>query len=139
MDTRNFTGQLAYLDRRLHDPDRLEILTVLSQCEQADVLFLRRITRFPGEKLSFQLAKLARTGWIEIEERFEEARNLVRLSGEGRQTIESYWARREASPEGRPPAAAERGSPAAPEPAEGRATRFGLTVYQGGRMKRSDR
>ena len=135
-------GQLAYLNRRIHDPDRLAILTALSECEQADFQFLHRITGFTEGKLSFQLSKLERAGLVEIEERFVETRSLVRLTDAGRQTIEIYQAeeglsRRELCP----PAAAEGRSGAVPAPgtAEGRATRFGLTVYEGGRKKRSDR
>ena len=36
--------QLANLDRMVHDPARLAILTALSACERADFLFLLRIT-----------------------------------------------------------------------------------------------
>lgn len=134
-------GQLAYLNRRFHDPDRLAILTALSECGQADVLFLHRITGLPEGKLFFQLSKLERAELIEVEERFTHTRSLVRLSDAGRQAIEGYWAGKEASP-GEPRLAAVGYRPdAAPGPgiAEGRATRFGFTVYQGGRMKRSDR
>jgi DNA-binding transcriptional ArsR family regulator len=140
METRDL-GQLAYLNRRFHDPDRLTILTALSECEQADVLFLHRITGFPEGKLFFQLSKLERAGLVEVEERFTETRSFVRLSDAGRQAIESYWAGKEASL-GEPRLAAVECPPDAasgPGIAEGRATRFGFTVYQGGRMKRSDR
>ncbi|HYO15520.1 MAG TPA: transcriptional regulator [Thermoanaerobaculia bacterium] len=142
METRNLGGQFAYLNRRVHDPDRLAILTALSVCEQADLRFLQRITGFTGETLSFPLSKLEKAGLVEIEERFVDIRSLVRLTAAGRQTIEIYQAeeglsRRELCP----PAAAEGRSGAVPAPgtAEGRATRFGLTVYEGGRKKRSDR
>lgn len=139
METRQ--GQLAYLNRRVHDPDRLAILTALAECEQADVLFLQRITGLLEGKLSFPLSKLEKAGLVEIEERFVETRSLVRLSDAGRQTIECYQAEEGASsPELRPPAAAGERADAVREPgiAEGRATRFGFTVYQGGRNKRRD-
>lgn len=131
-------GQLAYLNRRFHDPDRLAILTVLSECEQADFQFLRRITGLPGEKLFFQLSKLERAGLVEVEERFTETRSFVRLSDAGRQAIESYWAGKEASPGEHPLVAAERRTDTVPRPeiADGRGTRYGFTVYQGGRESR---
>jgi DNA-binding HxlR family transcriptional regulator len=140
METRNLGGQFAYLNRRVHDPDRLAILTALSECEQTDFQFLHRITGFTEGKLSFQLSKLERVGLVEVEERFVETRSLVRLTDAGRQTIEIYQAeeglsRRELCP----PAAAGGSAVPAPGAAEGRATRFGLTVYEGGRKKRSDR
>jgi DNA-binding PadR family transcriptional regulator len=141
METRDL-GQLAYLNRRFHDPDRLAILTVLSKCEQAGFLFLERITGLTGESLLVPLSKLQKGGLIEIEERFEETRSRVRLSDAGRQMIESYWAGKEASPADPRLTAVERRADAVPGPdiADGRATRFGFTVYQGGgRKKWSDR
>ena len=85
--------QLASLDRRVHDPARLAILTALSACERADFLFLQRITGLTKGNLSSHLSKLEEAGLVEIEKRFVEKKTqtLVRLSGDGRQAIESYW------------------------------------------------
>jgi DNA-binding MarR family transcriptional regulator len=85
--------QLANLDRRVHDPARLAILTALSACERADFLFLQRITGLTKGNLSSHLSKLEEAGLIEIEKRFVEKKTqtLVRLTGSGRQAIESYW------------------------------------------------
>jgi DNA-binding transcriptional ArsR family regulator len=85
--------QLANLDRRVHDPARLAILTALSACERADFLFLQRITGLTKGNLSSHLTKLEEVGLIEIEKRFVEKKTqtLVRLSDEGRQTVASYW------------------------------------------------
>lgn len=85
--------QLANLDRRVHDPARLAILTALSACERADFLFLQRITGLTKGNLSSHLSKLEEAGLIEIEKRFVEKKTqtLVRLTDGGRQTIESYW------------------------------------------------
>ncbi len=85
--------QLANLDRRVHDPARLSILTALSACERADFLFLQRITGLTKGNLSSHLSKLEEAGLVEIEKRFvnKKTQTLVRLSGAGRQTIETYW------------------------------------------------
>lgn len=85
--------QLANLDRRVHDPARLSILTALSACERADFLFLQRITGLTKGNLSSHLSKLEEAGLVETEKRFvnKKTQTLVRLSGEGRETIESYW------------------------------------------------
>jgi DNA-binding transcriptional ArsR family regulator len=85
--------QLANLDRRVHDPARLAILTALSACERADFLFLLRITGLTKGNLSSHLSKLEEAGLVEIEKRFVEKKTqtLVRLSDDGRRTIESYW------------------------------------------------
>jgi len=85
--------QLANLDRRVHDPARLSILTALSACERADFLFLQRITGLTKGNLSSHLSKLEEAGLVEIEKRFVEKKTqtLVRLTDPGRQTIEGYW------------------------------------------------
>ncbi len=85
--------QLANLDRRVHDPARLSILTALSACERADFLFLQRITGLTKGNLSSHLSKLEEAGLVETEKRFvnKKTQTLVRLTGEGRGTIESYW------------------------------------------------
>jgi DNA-binding transcriptional ArsR family regulator len=85
--------QLANLDRRVHDPARLSILTALSTCERADFLFLLRITGLTKGNLSSHLSKLEEAGLVEIEKRLvnKKTQTLARLSGAGRQTIEGYW------------------------------------------------
>jgi DNA-binding transcriptional ArsR family regulator len=85
--------QIASLDRRIHDPARLAILTALSACERADFLFLLRITGLTKGNLSSHLSKLEEAGLVEIEKRFVEKKTqtLVRLSDAGRQSIETYW------------------------------------------------
>ena len=85
--------QIASLDRRIHDPARLAILTALSACERADFLFLLRVTNLTKGNLSSHLSKLEEAGLIEIEKRFMEKKSqtLVRLSDAGRGAIESYW------------------------------------------------
>ncbi len=85
--------QLANLDRRVHDPARLAILTALSACERADFLYLQRITGLTKGNLSSHLSKLEEAGLIEIEKGFvgKKTQTLVRLSGDGRRTLDSYW------------------------------------------------
>lgn len=85
--------QLANLDRTVHDPARLAILTALSACERADFLFLQRLTGLTKGNLSSHLSKLEEAGLVEIEKRFVEKKTqtLVRLSDSGRGTLESYW------------------------------------------------
>ena len=105
--------QLANLDRLVHDPARLAILTALSACERADFLFLQRITGLSKGNLSSHLSKLEEAGLVEIEKRFVEKKTqtLVRLSDpggrRGRELLEGDGG---AARERRPLAAAERGA-----------------------------
>jgi DNA-binding transcriptional ArsR family regulator len=104
--------QLANLDRLVHDPARLAILTALSACERADFLFLQRITGLSKGNLSSHLSKLEEAGMVEIEKRFVEKKTqtLVRLSDQGRGAVESYWKEmeelRESATQWRPQSAA---------------------------------
>lgn len=85
--------QLAQLDRLVHDPTRLAILTSLSVCAKADFLFLQRITGLTKGNLSSHLSKLEAAGLIEIEKRFvdKKPQTLARLTGLGREAIDGYW------------------------------------------------
>ncbi|MES1243626.1 MAG: transcriptional regulator [Acidobacteriota bacterium] len=85
--------QLANLDRLIHDPARLSILTALSACQRADFLFLQRLTGLTKGNLSSHLSKLEEARYIEIEKRFVEKKTqtLVSLSDTGRRAIGSYW------------------------------------------------
>jgi DNA-binding MarR family transcriptional regulator len=85
--------QLAQLDRLVHDPTRLAILTALSVCEKADFLFLQRITGLTKGNLSSHLSKLEAAGLIEIEKRFvdKKTQTLASLTGAGREAIHDHW------------------------------------------------
>lgn len=85
--------EIALLNRLVHDPSRLAILTALSACERADFLFLQRITGLTKGNLSSHLSKLQEAGLVEIEKRFVEKKTqtLARLTGNGREALESYW------------------------------------------------
>jgi len=81
------------IDRVIHEPARLAILTVLSSCGEADFLFLERITKLSRGNLSVQLTRLAEAGVIEIEKRIEHKRTLTtaKLTDRGRQELNVYW------------------------------------------------
>src|SRR4051794_29189439 len=89
--------QLANLDRLVHDPARLAILTALSACERADFLFLQRITGLSKGNLSSHLSKLEEAGMVEIEKRFvrKKPNTSVSLTPLGRERIAEHWDRLE--------------------------------------------
>jgi DNA-binding transcriptional ArsR family regulator len=90
-DDGNF--QMPEIDRVVHEPARLAILTVLSSCEEADFLFLERATKLSRGNLSVQLTRLEEAGVIEIDKRIEHKRTLTtaRLTDRGRRTLKTYW------------------------------------------------
>jgi DNA-binding MarR family transcriptional regulator len=85
--------ELAGLDRLIHEPARLSILTALASCQSADYLFLQRLTGLTGGNLSSHLSKLEEGGLILIEKRFVEKKpnTQVQITEKGRSAIERHW------------------------------------------------
>jgi len=85
--------RLAELDKLIHEPARLSILTALSSCGQADFSFLRRLTGLTKGNLSSHLSRLEEAGLVTVEKRFEDKTPVTTaaLSEEGRRTIARYW------------------------------------------------
>jgi DNA-binding MarR family transcriptional regulator len=81
------------LDRLIHEPGRLAILTVLSSVANADFVFLQRTTGLTKGNLSSHLTKLEEAGLVEIEKRFvrKKPNTNVTLTAVGRQRIAHHW------------------------------------------------
>jgi DNA-binding transcriptional ArsR family regulator len=60
----------AGLDRLIHEPNRLALLTVLSSTEAADFVFLQRTLQLTNGNLSSHLSKLEDAGLVTIEKSF---------------------------------------------------------------------
>lgn len=90
-------AELAALDKLIHEPARLAILTALSACRSADFLFLQRLTCLTKGNLSSHLSKLEEAGLIEVDKQFIEKKpnTAVALTARGRQAIEAHWQRLE--------------------------------------------
>lgn len=85
--------EMAGLDRLIHEPARLSILTALASCKSTDYLFLQRLTGLTGGNLSSHLSKLEEGGLIQIEKRFVDKRpnTQVQITEKGRIAIERHW------------------------------------------------
>jgi DNA-binding transcriptional ArsR family regulator len=59
------------LDRLIHEPARLLIITILSSVVSADFLFLQRETGLTKGNLSAHLSKLEEAGYVQIEKTFK--------------------------------------------------------------------
>ena len=81
------------LDRLIHEPGRLAILTVLSSVRDADFVFLQRATGLTKGNLSSHLTKLEEAGLVAIEKRFvrKKPNTNVALTAEGRRRIAEHW------------------------------------------------
>jgi DNA-binding transcriptional ArsR family regulator len=89
----NAIEEIANLDRLIHEPARLAILTALSAVENADFLFLQRLTGLTAGNLSTHLAKLAEAGLINIEKQFAGTRpnTILSISHAGFQAVSEHW------------------------------------------------
>jgi len=59
------------IDRLIHEPARLLIVTILSAAASADFLFLQRETGLTKGNLSAHLSKLEEAGYVKIEKTFK--------------------------------------------------------------------
>jgi DNA-binding MarR family transcriptional regulator len=87
--------QVAAIDRLVHEPARLAVMTALSACESADFTYLQRLTNLTNGNLSTHLTRLAEAGLVRVEKRFvnKVPNTLVSLTSEGRRAIDDYWRR----------------------------------------------
>lgn len=80
------------LDRLIHEPARLLIITILSTAASADFLFLQRETGLTKGNLSAHLSKLEEAGYVKIEKTFKGKLPLTvcKLTAAGRKALVQY-------------------------------------------------
>ena len=81
------------VDRLVHEPARLAILTLLSSVKDADFTFLLQATGLTKGNLSSHLSKLEAGGLVTIEKRFvgKTPNTSAALTAEGRTRIARHW------------------------------------------------
>ena len=84
---------LGELDRLVHEPARLALLTALAASDCADFLFLQRMTGLTRGNLSVHLSKLEAAEFVEIRKEFvgKKPRTLVSLTATGATAVERHW------------------------------------------------
>jgi len=84
---------IANLERIVHEPARLVILTALAACRQADFVFLQSLTGFTKGNLSAHLIKLDQAGLVTIEKRFRDKfpQTFVTITKTGAAAIRQHW------------------------------------------------
>lgn len=83
---------LAGVDRVIHEPARLMIVSILYAAESADFLFLLRETGLTKGNLSAHLVRLEEAGHVAIEKSFrgKVPRTVCRLTEGGRAAFRDY-------------------------------------------------
>lgn len=83
------------LDRIVHEPVRLAILTALMDCRRADFVFLQSLLKLTQGNLGSHLVKLEQAGFVTITKTFrgKVPHTLVQLTKSGRRAIQTHWER----------------------------------------------
>lgn len=80
------------LDRLVHEPARLLIMTILSSVASADFLYLQRETGLTKGNLSAHLSRLEEAGYLSIEKTFKGKFPLTvcKLTSAGKSALKAY-------------------------------------------------
>jgi DNA-binding transcriptional ArsR family regulator len=89
----NVFEELTKLDRLIHEPARLAVLTALNACRETDFLFLRRLTGLSAGNLSVHLSKLEDAELVKTEKKIVAKRTHTHISitEKGNKAINNYW------------------------------------------------
>lgn len=84
--------QLAGLDKLIHEPGRLAVMSLLAVVEEADFLFLLDQTGLTRGNLSSHMAKLEKGGYVQVRKEFVEKvpRTSYRITPEGLAAFTAY-------------------------------------------------
>ena len=80
------------LDRTVHEPARLAILTVLASAEEVAFLFLQRVTGLSKGNLSSHSQKLEAAGYLDTVKAFQRRIPVTsfRITEDGRTALRAY-------------------------------------------------
>ncbi|MFX1318368.1 MAG: winged helix-turn-helix domain-containing protein [Promethearchaeota archaeon] len=80
------------IDRVIHEPARLAIMSHLYVLDRADFLFLKQQTGMTWGNLSSHITKLENAGYVEVIKKFVDRKpyTLIQLTKAGRQAFEQY-------------------------------------------------
>ncbi len=84
--------EITSLDRLIHEPARLLIMTILASVEAADFVYLLRETRLTNGNLGAHLARLETAGYVAIEKTYRGKipRTVCRLTDTGLVAYRAY-------------------------------------------------
>ena len=82
------------LDRVVHEPVRLRIMSILSGVDVADFKFMLSTLGVTKGNLASHVDRLERAGYLRVHKRFngKVTHTEYRLTGSGRKALTRYWA-----------------------------------------------
>ena len=80
------------IDRLIHEPARLRLVTLLYVVDEADFTYLADRTGMTAGNISSHMAKLERGGYVEVDKSFlgRRPRTVYRLTAAGRTAVQTY-------------------------------------------------
>jgi DNA-binding transcriptional ArsR family regulator len=85
-------SRLGEVDKLIHEPGRLQIVSWLSVVEEADFLFLLERTGLTRGNLSSHIGRLENAGYVDVEKTFvgKIPRTVYRLTSAGKRAFQTY-------------------------------------------------
>ena len=80
------------INRLIHEPSRLLILSYLYVVKNADLIFFKRKTNLSWGNLSTHASKLEEAGYIQIDKQFRDKKpvTILEITSSGRKAFEQY-------------------------------------------------
>ena len=84
---------MADIDRIIHEPVRLRIVSVLDSVDLADFKFMLTTQGLTKGNLSSHIDKLEKAGYVKVNKSFhgKVTQTYYQLTKTGRKTLENYW------------------------------------------------
>jgi len=91
-ELRDKTKALGHIDKLIHEPARLLIISYLYILESADFIFLKAETGLTWGNLSTHISKLEQAEYVYIEKKFirKKPHTLAKLTDQGKRAFEEY-------------------------------------------------
>ena len=85
-------GSPLEIDKIIHEPARLQIMTQLYVVDEADFIYLMRQTGLTWGNLSSHMSKLEEAGYINVKKEFQEKKphTILSMTKSGRVAFEKY-------------------------------------------------
>ena len=90
--TPNSISEIMNIDRMVHSPARLAILTYLFVVEEGDAVYLLNQTGLTWGNLSANVTRLQEAGYITVSKEFKDKKphTLLKLTDKGRKAFQAY-------------------------------------------------
>ena len=90
--TVNVSLEFGALDRLIHDPTRLMLISFLFVVDSADFVFLKNQTELTAGNISSHMTKLENAGYVRVKKSFvgKRPQTMFTLTSKGRRAFEKY-------------------------------------------------